>query len=151
MAKPIHLNQDWREFLQLLNAKRVRYLVVGGYAVAAHGHPRNTKDIDIWFEMSEANAGRLLAVLGEFGFGTLDITRADFTRPDWVVQLGYPPNRIDLISSAEGVDFAECYAKRVTIRVDSVPVSFIDLESLKQNKLAAGRKQDLADVEALSE
>ena len=135
----------------MLNAKRVRYLVVGGYAVAAHGRPRNTKDIDIWFEMSEANADRLLAVLDEFGLGSLDITHADFIRPDWVVQLGYPPNRIDLVSSADGVDFAKCYAKRVIIRVDGVRVSFIDLESLKQNKLATGGKQDLADVEALSE
>ena len=136
--------------MQLLNAKGVKYLVIGGYAVAAHGHPRNTKDIDIWFEMSESNAERLMAVLHDFGFGTLDITRTDFLTPDWTVQLGYPPNRIDLISSPDGVDFTDCYLTRTVIRIDGVEVNFIDLEHLKQNKRAAGRKQDLADVEALS-
>jgi len=136
--------------LQLLNAKGVKYLVIGGYAVAAHGHPRNTKDIDIWFEMSESNAERLMAVLHDFGFGALDITRTDFLTPDWTVQLGYPPNRIDLISSPDGVDFTDCYLTRTVIRIDGVEVNFIDLEHLKQNKRAAGRKQDLADVEALS-
>lgn len=124
--------------------------MIGGYAVAAHGHPRNTKDMDIWFEMSPANADRLLSVLRDFGFGALAITQADFLAPDGVIQLGYPPNRIDLISTPAGVDFAECYAQRVVIRVDGIAVNFIDVEHLRQNKLAAGRKQDLADVEALS-
>jgi hypothetical protein len=149
-VKPIHLNQDLREFLGLLGAADVKYLVIGGYAVAAHGHPRNTKDIDIWFETSPANADRLLSVLRDFGFGALAITQADFLTPDGVIQLGYPPNRIDLISTPAGVDFAECYAQRVVIRVDGIAVNFIDADHLKQNKLAAGRKQDLADVEALS-
>ncbi len=150
MATPIHLNQDLREFLELLNVHSVKYLVIGGYAVAAHGHPRNTKDIDIWFEMSAENADRLLAALHDFGFGTLNITQADFLTPDWIVQLGNPPNRIDLISTPTGVDFANCYPNRVIISVDGVDVSFIDLAGLKQSKLASARQQDLADVAALT-
>ncbi len=87
------LNQDFKEFIQFLNANSVRYLVVGGYAVAVHGHPRYTKDIDIWIEMSSENADNLLKALEQFGFGSLGLNSQDFLTPDQIIQLGYPPNR----------------------------------------------------------
>lgn len=143
------LNPDFKEFLQSLNVSGVRYLVVGGYAVAIHGHPRYTKDLDIWIERSDQNARRLLDALKAFGFGSLALTEADFVAPDRIIQLGYPPARIDLINQCTGVDFADCYARRMILEIDGVEVSVIDLPGLKANKKASGRHQDLADLEAL--
>ncbi len=143
------LSQDFREFIQSLNDNRVRYLVIGGYAVALHGYPRYTKDIDIWIEMSPDNAANLVKALEQFGFGSLGLQAADFLVPDQVVQLGYPPSRIDLITTPAGVDFETCYASRVEVVIDDVTVNFIDLENLKKSKKAAGRLQDLADLENL--
>ena len=143
------LNQDFKEFFQSLNANHVHYLVVGGYAVAFHGHPRYTKDIDIWIEMSPENAASIVTALDQFGFGSLELKKEDFLVPDQIIQLGYPPNRIDLLSTVPGVDFAACYASRLQVNVDGVLVNFIDLENLKKNKQASGRHQDLADLENL--
>lgn len=143
------LNQDFREFVASLNASGVRYLVVGGYAVALHGHPRYTKDIDVWLEATPENAARVLVALDAFGFASLGIAQADFLIPDQIIQLGYPPNRIDLLTSLSGVDFADCYPARVQVDIDGVPVAFIDLENLKKNKRAAARTQDIADLENL--
>ncbi len=143
------LNQDFKEFIQSLNANNVRYLVIGGYAVAFHGHPHYTKDLDIWIEASPENAGQLIKALEQFGFASLNLKAEDFLTPDQVVQLGFPPNRIDILSEAEGVDFAECYASRVQVEIDGIPMHFIDLANLKKNKRAAGRLQDLADLENL--
>lgn len=143
------LNQDFREFIQSLNDNSVRYLVVGGYAVALHGHPRYTKDIDVWIEMSEENAVRLLKALDQFGFGSLGLREADFLVPDQVIQLGQPPNRIDILVSLSGVEFEACYGAKLIIELDGIDVHLIDLEDLKRNKLSAGRYQDLADVENL--
>lgn len=99
------LNQGFKEFVQSLNANHVRYLVVGGYAVALHGHPRYTKDIDIWIEMGEDNAGRIVQALRDFGFGSLGLQADDFLKPDQIIQLGYPPARINLLTTLVGVDF----------------------------------------------
>ena len=143
------LNQDFKEFIQSLNDNQVRYLIIGGYAVALHGYPRYTKDIDIWIEMSLENADRLLKALAQFGFSSLDLKIEDFTVPDQVIQLGYPPNRIDLLTTPDGVDFATCYAARLELEIDGVQVAFIDLENLRLNKRASGRLQDLADLENL--
>ncbi|MEM8638918.1 MAG: hypothetical protein AAGG51_08915 [Cyanobacteria bacterium P01_G01_bin.54] len=145
------LNQDFKEFIQLLNDNDIRYLVIGGYAVAYHGHPRYTKDIDIWIGMSPDNAKRMIQALAEFGFGSLGLEVKDFTTPDRVVQLGYPPSRIDILTTPDGIDFETCYAQRVTVEVVGVTVNFIDLENLKKNKQASGRLQDLADLEVLSD
>ena len=145
------LNQDFKESIQSLNDNHVRYLVIGGYAVALHGHPRYTRDIDIWIEMSPQNADNMVRALGQFGFGSLGPHSADLLVPDQIIQLGYPPSRIDLITTPPGVDFAECYATRVQITIDETTVTFIDLENLKKNKLAAGRLQDLADLESLQD
>jgi len=149
MEKKMLLNQDFKEFIESLNDNRVRYLVVGGYAVALHGHPRYTKDIDIWIEMTPENAKRVVTALQHFGFGSLELTPEDFLTPSQVIQLGYPPRRIDLLTSLAGVDFESCYPERITVFIDGVNVDFIDLANLKKNKLATGRHQDLADLENL--
>jgi hypothetical protein len=127
----------------------VRYLVIGGYAVALHGHPRYTKDLDIWVERSRENAQALLQALAQFGMGSLGLSEEDFLTPDQVVQIGYPPNRIDILVSISGVEFPECFDRRVEVLLDGVNVYFIDLQHLKQNKKASGRLQDLADLENL--
>jgi hypothetical protein len=145
------LNQDFREFIQLLNEHNVLYLVVGGYAVAFHGYPRNTKDIDIWIYLDKDNAEKLLKVLQDFGFSSLDLKVEDFLDPDQVIQLGYPPNRIDLLTDLKGVDFNNCYSSKVAVEIEGIRVNFIDLEHLKKNKRATGRHQDLADIENLSD
>lgn len=143
------LSLDFKEFIQSLNDNNVRYLVVGGYAVALHGHPRYTKDLDIWIESGPENADQLIAALQQFGFGSLGLEPTDFQVPDQIVQLGYPPNRIDILTTLPGVDFAGCYALKVEVKIDGVLVHFIDRANLKANKLASGRSQDLADLENL--
>jgi hypothetical protein len=143
------MNQDFREFIQSLNDNQVRYLVIGGYAVAFHGYPRYTKDLDIWIEPSPENAANLVKALEQFGFGSLNLQISDFVTPDRVIQLGYPPNRIDLITTPSGVTFEDCFAAKVEVIIEDLVLNFIDLENLKQNKKASGRLQDLADLENL--
>ncbi|HZS49182.1 MAG TPA: DUF6036 family nucleotidyltransferase [Blastocatellia bacterium] len=143
------LSQDFREFIESLKDNDVRYLIVGGYAVAIHGYPRYTKDIDIWVEHDPENAKRLIKSIVQFGFGALGLQEKDFLTPGQVVQLGYPPNRIDIIGSLSGVDFNDCYERRLKVTIDNLEIDFIDIESLKKNKKASGRFQDLADLENL--
>ena len=143
------LNQDFKEFIQSFNEHNVRYLIIGGYAVAFHGHPRYTKDLDVWIEPDRENAAKILKALTQFGFGTLGLTQDDFLEPDQIIQLGYPPNRIDILTTLAGVDFENCYASKVITIIDNVPMNFINLENLKKNKKATGRLQDLADLENL--
>jgi hypothetical protein len=145
----VMLNQDFKEFIQLLNANQVHYLVVGGYAVALHGYPRYTKDIDIWIELAQKNATRIVETLEQFGFDSLGLKESDFLVEDQIIQLGYAPNRIDIITSLPGVTFTECYEKRLLVDVEGVKVDFIDRENLRKNKKATGRLQDLADLEKL--
>ncbi|MBN8547236.1 MAG: nucleotidyltransferase [Ignavibacteria bacterium] len=143
------LTQDFKEFIQLLNEKSVKYLLVGGYAVGFYGNPRFTKDLDLWLECSNENAKKIEEVLKEFGFGSLGLSSKDFLDPEGIIQLGYPPARIDLIMGASGVNFEECFPKRETVLLDGVTVNLINLEDLKINKKASGRYQDLADLENL--
>jgi hypothetical protein len=143
------LNKDFKEFIQSLNDNQVHYLVIGGYAVALHGHPRYTKDMDVWIEMKPENANQVTKALEQFGFGSLGLKADDFLVPDQVIQLGNAPNRINLKTTLEGIDFENCYASRVEVEVDDVTVNFIDLENLKRNKKATERNQDLADLENL--
>lgn len=145
------LNQDFKEFLELLNKHEVKYLVVGGYSVAIHGHPRYTKDIDIWILTSEENARALLQALVEFGFGSLDLTVDDFNAPGHVIQLGNAPARIDILTSLTGVNFDECWENRVSVEDESLVYPVIALRDLKVNKRALGRHQDLADLEELGD
>ncbi len=143
------LNQSFREFIESLNYNQVRYLVIGGYAVALHGHPRYTKDMDVWIEMIAENAIKVIKALEQFGLGSLGLQVSDFMEPEQVIQLGYPPVRIDLITTPSGVEFETCYVSKVEVEMEGVVVNFIDLENLKKNKRATGRLQDLADLENL--
>lgn len=143
------LPPDFNEFIASLNAREVRYLTVGGYAVAFHGHPRFTGDFDVWVEPTPENARRVVQALDAFGFGGVGLTAADFAAPGRVVQLGYPPLRIDLLTSLEGVAFEPCYRARVTLQLEGLAIPFIGRDCLLQNKRALGRHQDLADLEAL--
>ena len=143
------LNQDFKEFIQSLNDNQVRYLVIGGYALAVHGHPRYTKDMDVWIESSPDNAAKMVSALEQFGFGSLGLKAEDFLVPDQIIQLGYAPNRIDVLTTLEGIEFESCYGSRVQVDMDQVMVDFIDVENLKKNKKATGRLQDLADLEKL--
>ena len=144
------LSRDFKEFIASLNASNVRYLVVGGYAVALHGYPRYTKDLDVWIEPKIQNANNVLSALTAFGFVSLDITADDFLEEGNIIQLGYPPNRIDLITSLKGLMFENCYPERVQVEIQGVLIDFIDIENLKTNKKATGRPQDLADLENLT-
>jgi predicted nucleotidyltransferase len=144
------LNPDFREFIESLNSNGVRYLVIGGYAVAFHAHPRYTKVLDIWLEGSLENANRMVMALQSFGFGSLGLGPSDFTEPDQIIQLGYPPNRIDLLTTPRGVNFSTCYNNRIEAEIDGLTINFIDLDNLKRNKAATGRHQDLADLENLT-
>ena len=143
------LGRDLQEFVALCLDHDVRFLVVGGHAVAAHGHPRLTKDLDIWIWVDPENADRMAAVLDEFGFASTGLTGKDFAVEGPGVQLGRPPNRIDILTSIAGVDFESCWERRKEYPMGSLAVPLIGLEDLERNKLAAGRHQDLADVEAL--
>lgn len=143
------LSKDFKEFIELLNAHNVRYLVVGGYAVAFHGYPRYTKDLDVWIELSPENADNILKALEEFGFGSLGLKAEDFLESDQIIQLGYPPNRIDILTALKEVKFEDCYKEKVGVEIQGLKINFIDLENLKHNKRATGRPQDLADAENL--
>jgi len=147
----MELDRDFSEFIESCIAHDVRFLVVGGYAVAAHGHPRFTKDIDVWVWIDHGNAERLVEALRDFGFGSLGLTPADFVAENIVVQLGHPPKRIDLLTSVDGVDFAPCWERRVQIQVGGQLVPFISINDLIANKKASGRPQDVADVAVLDD
>jgi hypothetical protein len=143
------LQKDLREFIELLNAREARYLVVGAFAVAYHGHPRYTGDIDLFVDASVENGQRLLSAIKDFGFSDTGLTLSDLTQPDQVIQLGVSPNRIDLMTFLSGVSFENAWASRDQGEIDGVRVSFISREMLKRNKTASGRFQDLADLEHL--
>lgn len=143
------LPPDFGEFLKLLNAHEVDYLIVGGYAVAFHGHPRATADIDIWIPMRDQTAHQLVSVLKAFGFDLPQLSPDIFLRPDQVVRMGTPPLRIELLTTIAGVDFDACRARAVATRFDGIDVHVIALDDLKTNKRAAGRHQDLADLDHL--
>ena len=145
----LELPRDFSEFLRLLNAHQVDFLIVGGYAVGFHGHPRATADIDIWVPMQRATADRLVQALQEFGFDVSALSPELFLKPDQVVRLGEPPVRIELLTTIDGVSFGQCYARAVQAMVGDVAVRFIALPDLKTNKRAAGRHQDLADLDHL--
>lgn len=145
----MELQRDLREFIELLNSANVRYVIVGGYAVAFHGHPRFTGDIDVFVDPAPPNAHLLEGVLRRFGFGDVGLSAEDFTRADTIVQLGLPPNRIDLITALTGVTFPEAWDQRLEGELGDLRVSFISKDLLIRNKRATGRTQDLADAEAI--
>ncbi|MBU4270506.1 MAG: hypothetical protein KKE86_01305 [Planctomycetes bacterium] len=143
------LPPDFKEFLQLLNSERVEYLLVGGYAVGYHGYPRATGDMDVWVSATRENATALAAALEKFGFAAESVQPDLFLQRDRVVRMGAPPLRIDLLTSASGVDFTQCYAERTVDLIDGIQVNLISLDRLKANKRAIGRSKDVNDLEHL--
>jgi hypothetical protein len=142
-------NQDFRDLFAALNAAAVEYLVVGGHALAAHGHVRATKDIDVWVRCDALNAARTHSALSAFGAPVGELTIEDLATPGIVFQIGVPPIRIDILTTISGVTFDEAWGARVNSRYDDQPIQVLSREHLIQNKRAAGRLQDLADVERL--
>ncbi|MEA2626856.1 MAG: hypothetical protein QOD06_2901 [Candidatus Binatota bacterium] len=141
------LQKDLREFFELLNSRAVDYLVVGGHAVTFHGYPRYT---GLWIRVSSENASRVLESLDAFGFAGTGLTADDFLRAGRVIQLGTPPNRIDLLTGVTGVDFDEAWESRIQALLDDVPVAFVARDVLLRNKRATGRAKGVADVEQLT-
>jgi predicted nucleotidyltransferase len=145
------LPKDWKEFLQLLNSRGAEYVVVGAFALAFHSEPRFTGDLDLLIHRTPENANRIIEALHEFGFASLGITRGDLLSEGTVIQLGIQPNRIDLLNFLTGVDTEVVWRNRISGDLDGVPLAYIDLESFKVNKLAAGRDKDLEDLRRLRE
>ncbi|WP_142687433.1 nucleotidyltransferase [Chitinophaga polysaccharea] len=143
------LAKDFEDFIRLLNKHEVEYMVVGGYAMAFHGRPRFTGDLDIWINISERNAANLLKVIKDFGFSSLGFKKADFLQEGCITQIGYPPLRIDLLNSIDGVRFPEAYENRQKMIEDDLEVCFIGRQDLLANKMASGRDVDLLDVREL--
>ena len=143
------LPADFKEFLRLLNAHQVEYLLIGGYAVGYYGYPRATADMDIWIAIRPDNARKVVAALREFGFDSPDLSTETFLSEWQVIRMGVPPVRIEIATTISGVNFRECYAEKVVDELDGVKVNLISLKHLKANKKASGRHQDLADMEYL--
>ncbi len=143
------LEPDFEDFIELLNKHKIDYLVVGGYAMAFHGRPRYTGDLDIWINISESNANGMLVVLKEFGFSSLQFSKEDFLKENIINQIGYPPLRIDILTSIDGVSFYEAFLQKKIIKIENLEVAFIGLNQLIANKMASNRIQDQADIEAL--
>lgn len=145
----LELPADFKEFLNLLRANDVEYLLIGDYAVGYHGYPRATKDLDIWISPTRQNAERVVTTLKEFGFDAPALTTDLILRPNSIVRMGEEPIRIEILNEASGVEFGDCYSHRVTDTLDGIEVKLISLEHLKKNKEASGRLKDLADLENL--
>ena len=145
------VQQDFKELLALFNALHVKYIIVGGYALAFHGAPRMTGDIDIFVEPSDDNALKVLEALKKFGFGNIGLKIEDFSQRDNVIQLGRPPVRIDILTSLTGVSWEKAYATKKKGKYGGLFVFFISRELLLKNKRSVGRKKDQADLEALGE
>lgn len=147
----MEIQRDFKELLKLFNAHKVEYLIVGGYALAFHGAPRFTGDIDLFVKPEAENAKRILAALAEFGLGSLDLSETDFTSGDNVIQLGVPPVRVDIMTSITAVDWQQAESGKVEGNYGDTQVYFIGKDDFVSNKRALGRKRDLADLEALEQ
>ncbi len=145
----IQLPPDFKEFLQLLNAHNVKYLLIGGYAVGYHGYPRATVDMDIWVAIHPQNAQKIVAVLEEFGFDLPGLTAELFLEKDKIIRMGVPPMRLEILTTISGVEFEACYQNRIEDELDGVKICLIGLDDLKRNKLSSGRHKDLNDLENL--
>ena len=147
MATPV--NRDFRDLLAEFNAHGVDYLIVGAHALAAHGHVRATKDLDVWVRPASDNAGRVLAALRAFGAPLHDLTEADLAAAGLVFQIGVAPLRIDIMTSIDGVEFADAWPARLSTKFADQPAAVLSREHLIKNKRASGRTQDVADIERL--
>jgi len=142
-------NEDYRDMLCALNAEGVEYILVGAYALAAHGFPRATLDMDVWVRPSTDNATRICAALRRFGAPLADLSEADFAKEDVVVQIGVAPRRVDIVTSISGLTFEAARRNALVREVEGLSVPILALPDMIQNKLAAGRPKDLADAELL--
>lgn len=140
------LNPDFRDILSIFNEENVEYLAIGAYALAAHGNPRATKDLDLWVRCSSENSSRIVRALLRFGAPTAEISEQDFTQPGMTFQIGVAPRRIDVATEIDGLTFEDAYPRRITVQIEGVNVPVISRQDLLANKKAAGRPQDLADV-----
>lgn len=147
----MQIQQDFKELLELLNYHRVKYIIVGGYALAYHGAPRYTGDIDIYIKPDNNNAKKIMKVLTDFGFGSLGLKEEDFEKNDQVIQLGVAPVRVDIITSISGVNWDDAIRGSIQGKYDDIPVNYLGKKELIKNKQTTGRKKDLADLEALGE
>ncbi len=147
----MEVQQDFKELLELFNEHNVQYMIVGGYALAFHGAPRYTGDIDLFVKPDSENAQQILIALNKFGFGSAGIKQEDLETPDRVIQLGHPPVRIDIITSISGLSWDEACRKRISGEFGDISVYYIGKEHFILNKRASGRRRDLADLEALGE
>ncbi|MCB0597486.1 MAG: nucleotidyltransferase [Lewinellaceae bacterium] len=145
----MEINRDFKEFLQLLNEHKVKYLVIGGYAVNFHGYPRYTKDIDLWIWMDRPNLEKLISAINAFGMESLQLDVTDFSASDTIIQLGYEPYRIDLLLEVDGLDFEKSFDQRQEAILDEVNINFLNINDLIEAKETAARLQDLADAEQL--
>lgn len=145
----IKLAADFRDFLSLCLSHEVRFLVIGGYAVVHYSRPRYTGDLDLWVDASEENANRIVTVLHDFGLRGPDITTGMITERAQIIRMGFEPMRLELFTTIPGLDFADCYPRRVTVKVGKLLVPFLSLDDLKTNKKACGRPKDLQDLEEL--
>lgn len=143
------MNSDFKDLLQIFASKKVKYLIIGGYAVAKHAEPRYTKDLDIWISNSLENAEKVYLALEEFGAPLNEITIEDFTIPTMVFQIGIEPTRIDILMGLKELDFEECWKRKSSAKIGDLEIHFISLDDLIFNKKLAGRPQDLRDAEML--
>lgn len=147
----MEVQQDFKELLALFNAHAVEYVIVGAHALAFHGAPRYTGDMDVYVRPHKENARRIMDALRDFGFGSVGLSEGDFIEEDKVIQLGYPPVRIDLMTSISGLSWEEVFNHRAGGEYGDIPVFYIGKEQFLANKRACNRKKDLADIEALGE
>lgn len=145
------VNADFSDLLRIFNARKVKYLVIGGYAVVQYAEPRFTKDLDVAVGTDSVNAEAVYAALREFGAPLTGLTPKDFSEVGFFFQMGVPPVRVDIMMGAPGIHFEECWSRRVEVDFDGLPVVFISKEDLIRAKRAAGRPQDLLDADLLSQ
>jgi len=143
------LNEDYRDMLHALSDEKVEFLLVGAYALAAHGYPRATMDIDIWVMPSPQNAEAVLKALGRFGAPLLNLAKEDLQKEGTVFQIGVAPRRIDIITAASGLQFEEAYARSLSVTIEGIEVRILSIDDIIRNKRASGRTKDLADAETL--
>lgn len=143
------MNSDFSDLLRLLAEHQVKFLVVGGYAVIRYTEPRYTKDLDLWIEPTAENAERCFRALAAFGAPLVGLGPLDFTQQGYIYQMGVPPTRVDVLMSLQSLSFAEAYDRRVAIELDGLTIPILSKDDLIASKLAAGRPQDLLDVESL--
>jgi len=145
------LNSDYRDILLDLSNRKVKFLLVGAYALAAHGYPRSTMDIDFWVKPEAANAALVLNALEDFGAPTGDLTPDDFLEEGMIFQIGVAPRRVDIITSVDGLEFEQAFSNSQIIDIEGIPVHVLSVPDIIKNKRATGRTKDLADVEMLEE